>query len=217
MSITTSIYNATWGRVFARVYEWSLAATEDAGMRGYRRDLLSRAEGRTLEVGAGTGFNLEHYPDSVTELIATEPFEPMARQLRAKLAARSGGPATEVIEASADGLPVADASVDTVVCTLVLCTVDDPAATLAEVDRVLKPGGRLLFCEHVRSDDPDSARWQDRLMRPWKAFGHGCRCNRDTLSTIAASPLEVDEVEHGTLPKAPPIVRPRIQGSAVKV
>lgn len=204
-------YNATWGRVFAALYDRMLADTEEAGMRDRRRELLAAARGRTVEIGAGTGLNLAHYPDAVEELLLTEPFPPMAKQLRARVGAKA-----TVIEAPADALPIPDASIDTAVATLVLCTVDDVPATLAEVDRVLKPGGRLLFVEHVRSSDPGIARWQDRLRAPWQFVGHGCRCNRDTLGAIAASPLEVDSVEHGRLPKSPQIVRPLVAGSARK-
>jgi ubiquinone/menaquinone biosynthesis C-methylase UbiE len=96
----------------------------------------------------------------------------------------------------------------------VLCTAEEPAAVLREVVRVLKPDGRLLFVEHVRSDDPKLARLQDRFERPWGWVGRGCHPNRDTLATIAASGLEVGDVEHSVLPKAPPLVRPLIVGEA---
>ncbi len=205
------IYDATWGRIFASIYERAVGASEEAGLRERRRDLLTRAEGRTVELGAGTGLNFDHYPEAVEELILTEPFPPMAKQLRERV-----GAGATVIETPADRLPLPDDSVDTVVSTLVLCTVDDVPATLAEIARVLRPGGRLLFAEHVRSDDPELARRQDRWMRPWKFIGHGCRCNRDTLAAIAASPLEVESVEHGEIPKATPIVRPLVVGSAVR-
>ena len=206
------IYDATWGRAFAAAYERILAASERAGLREQRRRLLSEATGRTLEVGAGTGLNHDLYPAAVTELVLTEPFGPMADRLRRK-AAGLGRP-VEVIEAAAERLPFPEASFDTVVCTLVLCTVDDPVRVLGEVDRVLRTGGRLLFLEHVRSEEPSLARWQDRLHGPWRFIGHGCNANRDTLATLEASPLEVEKIERGRLPKALPIVRPMLSGSA---
>ena len=206
-------YDASWGRLFAALYDRALAESEEAGLRERRRELLSGASGRTLELGAGTGLNLDHCPDDVSELVLSEPFGPMARRLRVRVAA-SPRPAG-VIAAGAERLPLEDGSVDTVVSTLVLCTVADPGAALAEVARVLRPGGRLLFIEHVRSSDPVLARWQDRLERPWRLIGHDCHCNRDTVAAIEASPLEVESVVHGWIPKAAPIVRPLVQGSAL--
>jgi ubiquinone/menaquinone biosynthesis C-methylase UbiE len=207
------LYEATWGRLFAAMYDRSLKATEEAGLRQMRRELLGGAGGRTLELGAGTGVNLDLYPSAVDDLTLVEPDPHMARRLRAKLA-KSGGTAT-VVEAPAERLPFEDADFDTAVATLVLCTAPDPAAALAEAARVLKPGGRLLFIEHVRSGEPGLARWQDRLEKPWRFLGDGCHCNRDTVATIAASPFEVNEIERGSLPKAPPIVTPLVRGSAV--
>jgi ubiquinone/menaquinone biosynthesis C-methylase UbiE len=190
-----------------------MASTEAAGLRGMRRELLAGATGRVIELGAGTGANLELYPDAVAELVLAEPDPHMAKRLRAKLAA--SGRAAEVVEAPAERLPSADGSFDTAVATLVFCTIPDPRAALVEAARVLKPGGRLLFLEHVRSRDPRLARWQDRFEKPWRFLGDGCHCNRDTVATIAASGFELGEVEHGRLPKAPPIVRPLVRGSAV--
>ena len=206
-------YDATWGRFFAAAYDRMLAETEDAGLRDQRHELIAGAGGRTLELGAGTGLNLGHYPDAVTELVLTEPFEPMARRLRERVA--DSGRNAEVVVAGAESLPFPDRSFDTVVSTLVLCTVDDVPATLTEIDRVLRPGGRLLFCEHVRSEDPGRARWQDRLERPWRFVGHGCRPNRDTVAAIDSSPLTLERVARGTLRKSAPIVRPLATGSAL--
>lgn len=199
-------------RCFASVYDRFMARSEAAGLADLRRAVLAQAEGRALELGAGTGHNLTHYPAAVTEVILTEPSEAMAKRLRRR-AAKAPLPA-RVVVAPAERLPVDDASVDTVVGTLVLCTVDDPERALAEVARVLRPGGRLLFLEHVRSAEPGLARWQDRLERPWHAIGAGCHPNRDTLATIAASPLAVEHAEHGRLPKAMPLVRPAVWGTA---
>jgi ubiquinone/menaquinone biosynthesis C-methylase UbiE len=206
------LYEATWGRMFAAGYDRFLAGTEDAGLRARRRDLLASAEGHTLELGAGTGLNLEHYPSAVTDLVLTEPDPHMEKRLRRR--ADAGDRSVEVVQAPAERLPFDDASFDTAVLTLVLCTVPNPAAALAEVSRVLRPGGRLLFLEHIRSTEPRVARWQDRLERPWRFIGDGCHCNRDTLATIEASPLSVEQVERDRLPKSPPIVRPLIVGSA---
>jgi ubiquinone/menaquinone biosynthesis C-methylase UbiE len=201
-----------YGPLFARGYDRFAKTAEDAGLRDRRRELLARAHGRTLEIGAGTGLNIELYPDAVSELVLAEPDSHMRRQLEKKL--RTLGRHAEVVDAPAERLPFPDGSIDTVVATLVLCTIDDPADALSEIERVLKPDGRLLFLEHVRSSDPKLARWQDRLERPWGWFGRGCHPNRDTLATIEASGLTVDEVKGDCMPKAPPIVRPLIVGEA---
>lgn len=207
------IYDATWGRGFSALYDRCMRGTEEAGLRRMRGDLLSEARGRTLELGAGTGANMEHYPESVTELVLSEPDPHMFRQLREKAGERR--PDAQLAQAPAESLPFEDSSFDTVVVTLALCTVRDPAGALAEAARLLRPGGRLLFLEHVRSDSAGLARWQDRLERPWRFFGDGCHCNRDTVATIEASPLELGEIEHEELPKAPPLVRPLVHGSAI--
>jgi ubiquinone/menaquinone biosynthesis C-methylase UbiE len=198
---------SVWGRVFAALYDRAMAATEDAGLRDARRELLEGAHGRVLEVGAGTGANVGLYPAAVTELVLAEPEEPMARRLRP----RAGGAA--VVVAPAEALPFEDASFDTVVTTLVLCTVRDPAAAMAEIRRVLRPGGRLLLFEHVRSEDPGLARWQDRLTPIQRRIAHGCHPNRDTAALLEQAGFTVD-VEPTRIPKAPKYVRPAIRGTA---
>ena len=205
-------YDATWGRVFALAYDRMLGASEQAGLRDLRRQTLAEATGRTLEVGAGTGLNHDLYPQAVTDLVLTEPFAPMARQLRARVAGLDR--LSSVVEAPAERLPFPDDSFNTVVVTLVLCTVADPAQALREIARVLEPGGRLLYMEHVRAEEPRLARWQDRLHGPWYVLGHGCHCNRDTLALLEASPLEVERAVRGRIPKAAPLVRPLLRGSA---
>jgi ubiquinone/menaquinone biosynthesis C-methylase UbiE len=207
------IYDATWGRGFSAIYDRGLKATEEAGLREMRREVLAAASGRTLDVGAGTGVNLGLFGSGVTELVLVEPDPHMLKKLRAKLS--ESGVDAAAIQAPAERLPFADSSIDTAVFTLVLCTVPDPKAALAEAARVLRPDGRLLFVEHVRSQDPGLARWQDRLEKPWRFLGDGCHCNRDTVATIEASPFTVERVEDGSLPKAPPLVRPLVRGSAI--
>lgn len=201
-----------YDKLFAALYDRTLEVTEVAGLAERRERLLAGAQGRVIEIGAGTGLNLPHYPAAIDRLVLTEPSEAMAGRLKARLAADARD--AEVVIAPAEKLPFDDDSFDCAVATLVLCTVDDPAATLAELRRVLAPEGRLLLIEHVRSDDPGRAKWQDRLETPWRIFGNGCRCNRDTASLVRTAGFEFDDLEAGKLRKAPPILRPLIQGIA---
>jgi ubiquinone/menaquinone biosynthesis C-methylase UbiE len=213
MSLAHDTYDATWGRLFAAMYDRGLKATEEAGLGEMRRQLLAGASGRVVELGAGTGVNVDLYPAAVEELVLVEPDPHMAKRLRARVAA-SPRPAT-IAEAPGERLPLPDDSFDVAVATLVLCTVPDPAAALAELRRVLVPGGRLLLIEHVRAEQADTARWQDRLEKPWRFLADGCHCNRDTAATLSAAGFEAVELEHGVMPKAPPIVRPLLRGTAV--
>ena len=202
-----------YGRLFARFYDRAIAASEEAGLADRRAALLASASGRVLEIGAGTGLNLGHYPAGVRELVLTDPEEPMLRRLA--LRAATSTPRASAVCAPAEQLPFADASFDTVVCTLTLCTVQDVRATLAEVRRVLVPGGRLLFIEHVRAESARDARMQDRITPIWRRIGHGCHPNRATVAAIEAAGLVLERVERGKLPRAPRIVEPLASGVAV--
>jgi ubiquinone/menaquinone biosynthesis C-methylase UbiE len=181
-------------------------------MRARRRELLGHARGRTVELGSGTGLNLSHYPDDLDELILTEPDAAMATRLERRL--RRSGRSARVLSAPAEQLPFDDGSVDTVVSTLVLCTVDAPDVALREIARVLRPDGQLLFIEHVRSESARLAAWQDRLAGPWQRFAEGCRCNRATVELITACELEVDQLREGSWRGMPAIVRPLVAGRA---
>lgn len=206
---------AVYDRIFASFYDRGLQGAEEAGLAQRREHLVGAATGRVIEIGAGTGLNLAHYPQSLDRLVLTEPSEPMASRLRER--ASANGRDAEVVIAPAEALPFDDGEFDTAVATLVFCTVPDPEAALREVRRVLAPGGKLLLIEHVRSDDPGRARWQDRLETPWRIFGNGCHCNRDTESLVKHAGFEFEQIDHGKLPKSPPIVRPLIEGRAVSV
>jgi SAM-dependent methyltransferase len=200
-----------WARVFATMYDPFLWIGERAGMRRHRRALLAQARGQTLEIGSGTGLNLVHYPDNLDGLVLAEP-DPSMRQ-RLQTAMRHSGRDAQVIDARAEQLPFADASVDTVISTFLLCTVDAPETALREIGRVLRPDGQLLFVEHVRSASPLLARWQDRLARPWQRFAVGCRCNRATLELIDACGFRVD-ARPAAWRAMPPIIRPLAIGRA---
>ena len=194
-----------WSRIFALAYDPFLARAERLGIAEARANLLTQAHGRILEIGAGTGLNVVHYPPGA-DVVLTEPDPHMARRAR-----RRGG---EVIEASADALPFPDASFDTVVSTLVLCTVPDVPAALREVRRVLRPGGNLLYLEHVRAERGSRLeRWQDRLHGPWKAFACGCNCNRDLLAALRRENFETlgSRLDWRFMPA---IVRPVVSGVA---
>ena len=200
---------------FARIYERMIAGTERAGLAEMRGSLLARAAGRTLEIGAGTGLNLSHYTDAVTELILAEPDPHMAVRLREKLESEGAAPArVSVVEAPAEELPFDDGSFDTVVSTLVLCTVQDPQRALLEARRVLVEGGQLLFLEHVRGESGRLSWWQDRLERPWGAIAGGCHPNRPTGDSLADAGFWIEQLDRGRMPKAPRFVRPLISGVA---
>jgi ubiquinone/menaquinone biosynthesis C-methylase UbiE len=196
--------------ILAAAYDRMSRSGEEAGVAAMRERLLAGAAGRVLEIGGGTGANLGFY-DGIDSLVVTEPEPAMLRRLRDK--AREQAPRAELVQAPAEDLPFEDAGFDTVVSTLVLCGVDQ-ARSLREIQRVLRPGGRLLFLEHVRSDDPGVARLQDRVS-PLNRFFLGCHCNRRTLAAIEGAGFTVSRVEHSELPKAPRFVRPLIVGEAV--
>ncbi|WP_328356990.1 class I SAM-dependent methyltransferase [Mycobacterium sp. NBC_00419] len=202
---------ATWLRVMARVYDPFLWLGEIVGMRRRRRELLATAYGTVLEIGAGTGLNVAHYPAAIDQLLLAEP-EPGMRHKLARRLARDGR-AARVLDASAENLPLADASVDTVVSTLVLCTVADPSAALHEIARVLRPGGHLVFIEHIRSGSTFLAACQDALLKPWRGFAGGCVCNRPTLDLMRAHGFVV-EADDGVWHGMPAIVHPLAVGRA---
>jgi SAM-dependent methyltransferase len=203
--------SAAWLRVMALVYDPFLWLGEIAGMRRRRSALLSGVRGRVLEIGAGTGLNIARYPDGIDELVLAEP-EPAMRQRIARRLRRHARVA-RILDAPAECLPLADDSVDTVVSTLVLCTVADPERALREIARVLRPGGQLLFIEHVRASSRFLAACQDFFFQPWYRFAGGCCCNRPTIELMRACGFAVtadDLVWRGM----PSIVRPLLVGRA---
>jgi ubiquinone/menaquinone biosynthesis C-methylase UbiE len=195
------------------IYDHAMRGMEDAGLSAWRRDLLAPLAGSVLEIGAGTGSNLPFYPPSVTSLVLSEPDQHM----RARLVAASAGSdrKVEVISAPAERLPFPDGSFDAVVSALVLCSVGDQATVLAEIRRVLRPNGRFVFIEHVAAKGSPRQLRQQRWIEPvWKRLVGNCHLTRSTEDAIETAGFAFEWVERQGLPKAPPMIRPSIRGSA---
>lgn len=161
----------------------------------YRSRVVSAAEGRVLEVGIGSGLNLAFYSQNVLQMIGLDPSPKLLSM--ARRAERAGLRAVDFIEASAEEIPLRNATFDTVVTTWTLCSIADGAQALREMRRVLKPGGRLLFVEHGRAPDPNVVWWQDRLTPIWKRIGGGCHLNRAICSLIEGAGFKIDRLETG--------------------
>jgi ubiquinone/menaquinone biosynthesis C-methylase UbiE len=199
--------------IFARFFDrLSRLMEREAGR--HRDELLAGLTGRVVEVGAGNGINFAHYPDSVSEVVALEP-EAYLRE-KAQRAVRDAPVPVSVRAGVAAPLPLEDASFDGAVASLVLCTVPDLPAALAELRRVLKPGGELRFMEHVRSERPRKARLQERLDRSgiWPRLGGGCHCGRDTVAAIQSSGFQLDRVRRYTLGPSWIVTNPHVLGLA---
>jgi ubiquinone/menaquinone biosynthesis C-methylase UbiE len=197
-------------RAFAAVYDPMMARVERAGLRALREQLLSGATGHVLEIGAGTGANLGLYPAGVERLTLLEPTPAMAERLRVHVAEQPPPFDVEVIEAPAEALPAADGSIDTAVSTLVLCTVEEPARSAAELRRVLRPDGRLLLLEHVAGEPA----WLQRGLDPvWRTVARGCQLRRDTRDELERAGFDLAGVRDLDLPMPPP-VRPGLVGTA---
>ena len=197
--------------LMAAVYDRFMRGSEEACLRDWRAALLRELKGEVLEAGAGTGSTLGLYPPAVTRLVLCEPDQHMRRKLIEKNISEK----IQVIDASLESLPFKEASFDAVVCSLVLCSVPDQKGALAEIRRVLRPGGRLAFLEHVAADGkPARLKWQGRIEPIWKHLMGNCHLTRRTESAIAAAGFEFEKIERESIRKALPIVRPSIRGIA---
>jgi ubiquinone/menaquinone biosynthesis C-methylase UbiE len=200
-------------RPVAKSYDRIMRGMEEAGLSAWRDELLSPLFGTVVEIGAGTGRSIASYPGAVTSLTLAEPDKNMRAQLRR--AVEASGKDVHIIDSPAESLPCADASIDFVVSSLVLCSVKDQSTVLTEVRRVLRPEGRLVFVEHVAANDnPRRRKWQGRLELPWRAIAGDCHLTRDTEASIVASGFELVTIERSSLRAAPPFLRPSIRGSA---
>lgn len=203
------------GFLFALAYDPVMRGTEHACLAEWRRALLADAKGDVLEIGAGTGANVPFYPKDLHHLVLAEPDAHMRKKLEAQVVSR--GADVELASASAMALPFPDASFDTVVSTLVLCTVADETRALAELHRVLRPGGKLLFLEHVAAEDnPGRLAWQRRVEPVWSWLAEGCHVTRRTGQAIRDAGFVVEREERASMRKAPPWIRPTVRGVAVK-
>ena len=206
-------------RLFAALYDRLVAGSEDACVRDWRADLLGGLSGRVLEIGAGTGLNLPHYSRAtVTELVLAEPDPAMRRRLDIKVVAQ--GVRATVVDAPAEALPFDDGSFDAVVSTLVLCTVSDQRAAIAEIARVLAPGGRLVFLEHVAADAATAPEWlrrQRRIEPVWKRVAGGCHLTRATEQAIRDAGFTFeDEPTRESMEHAFTFVRSTVRGAATR-
>lgn len=200
----------------AAVYDRWMRAAETACLFQWRAELLQDVEGEVLEVGVGTGANLPHYPKKVKRLVLAEPDRHMRRRLQVRCGS-SEFPQAEVSEAAVHDLPMPDASLDAVVSTLVLCSVPDLHAAVAEVFRVLRPNGRFLFLEHVAADhNPTRLKWQRRLEPVWKRVAGNCHLTRRTEEAILAAGFQIERIQRESMRKAMPLARPSIRGAARK-
>lgn len=200
--------------LMASVYNSVMAGAEDACLREWRASLLGGLRGRVLEIGAGTGASIPCYPAAVEQLVLAEPDPHMRRQLQARVAEHRH---IRVIDDAVEQLSEPDASFDAVVSSLVLCSVTTVPRALAEIRRVLRPGGELVFLEHVAAhDNPRRLRWQRRVEPIWRRVAGNCHLTRDTERAILDAGFEIEHIERESVRKVVPLVRPSIRGRARK-
>ncbi len=207
-----------YGHTFATGYDPVMRGLEHHRLAPRRAELLAGCSGHVVDIGAGTGANLTHLPPAVTRVTAVEPDPAMARRLRRRLAAeathhRALGRDIEVVDAVAEALPLADASADAVLVTLVLCSVRDPALAVAEARRVLRADGVLVVIEHVGADTRCQRRVQGWLTPAWRRVARGCHLDRDTRTVLETGGFDLGEVEAWRLSRRGPTV-PAIAGHA---
>jgi SAM-dependent methyltransferase len=215
-AVRTPRASGTLSRLFAWWYPKLMGVSERAGQADVRRAQLGAAAGRTLEIGVGSGLSLPHYGDRVTELVLLEPNEAFHPELLRTIEGLAQRPwSWRLVSGDGHQMPFDDSTFDTVTASLTFCSVADPARVLDEVFRVLRPGGRLLFHEHVRGEGT-RARLQDALAPLQVALADGCHPNRDFLAAVEASPLRTVDVVASKMPRGFPTVTPIVHGTAVR-
>lgn len=201
------------------IYDRFMESSERACRTAWRHELLSKLEGDVLEIGAGTGLNLPHYPPTVSRLVLSEPDANMRAKLVARLDALGPpfrlAPRVEISTAGVEDLLQPSSSFDVVVSTLVLCSVPDVPRALAEIRRVLRPGGALVYLEHVAAEDrPARLRWQRRLEPAWRRIAGNCHLARATGRSLREAGFQIEIEQRESMRKSMPIVRASIRGVA---
>jgi len=193
-----------------------MAKAEGACLKEWRQELLEHVHGEVLEIGAGTGASIDYYPDQVTKLVLSEPDKHMRRILIQKIQ-NCGSNRIDVTDGTAENIRSEQKSFDFVVASLVCCSVSSLDSSLHEIRRVLKPGGHLVFLEHVAADEGTSRRlWQNRFNPIWKTIMGNCHLNRETEKAILMAGFKIKEIKRESMRKSMPIVRPTIRGIAEK-
>ena len=202
--------------LIAKFYDNIMQDAEDKMLKDWRRQLLLSLSGDVLELGCGTGANLEFYPDTLKRLVLVEPNMHMCQKLKVKIS-NCNHANIDILNDKAESLSLADASFDAVVCTLVLCSVKDLGKTLAEIHRVLRSQGKLFFIEHVAAtNNIKRYQWQRRLAFLWKHMMGGCHITRSTEEAIIQAGFKFIDIQRQSMRGVPAIVRPAIRGVAVK-
>ena len=201
----------------ATIYDRFTRRSEQACLQNWRASLLAGVRGDVLEVGAGTGANMAHYPPAVERLVLVEPDRYMRRKLSNKLAASGRTNSADIIDRTLEKLDLPDESFDFVVATLVLCSVIDLDEALTEICRMIKPGGAFVFLEHVAAEArPGRLKWQRRLQPVWKRVAGNCHLARNTASAILEAGFVIEAVTRESMRKAAPVLRPTVRGIARK-
>ena len=202
--------------LMAKFYDTALKNPEKLCLNQWRSELLEKVQGDILEIGSGTGLNLKHYPDTINQLVLSEPDKNMRHQLKKRIDAL-GRKDVSIVGNEAENLDFPDQSFDYIVSTLVLCSVNDQFQALTRLKRLLRPNGKLIFLEHVAAEDnPKLLQWQKRIQPFWRFIAGNCHLARNTASVIKKVGFSRIELEKATFLGAPSIVGPIIKGVAQK-
>ncbi len=209
---------AVFSWVMAQLYDKVMEGAEIKCLRDWRFALLSNVSGKVLEIGCGTGLNLDYYSNAVTHLILLEPDANMREKLQKKIVLKKkSNIKIEILDCNAESIPLLNNSCDVVISTLVLCSVDNQNKVLSEIYRILRSNGKFVFIEHTHANNnPKRLKWQRRLEPLWTMVTCGCHLIRPTKKAIINAGFLFSEITHQSIHGVPSIVRPSIKGVAIK-